>query len=112
MPVLLTQGDADTVAPPQYARRWAAAMKDLNMNCQCLEVPGQDHGTIIGMTMPDIFRFFGEPSNTAMHWRRHCSGFNTRFASIGTPVDLVTSPRTWSAKFGTVVWYGGRSDLL
>ena len=59
MPVLLLQGDADNVVPPDYARRWAAAMKDLNMNYKYVEMPGEDHGTIIAKSMPEIFRYFG-----------------------------------------------------
>ena len=67
MPVLLLQGDADNVVPPDYARRWAAAMKDLNMNYKYVEMPGEDHGTIIAKSMPEIFRYFGEHSKPATH---------------------------------------------
>ena len=67
MPVLLLQGDADNVVPPDYARRWAAAMKDLNMNYKYVEMPGEDHGTIIAKSMPEIFRYFGEHSKAATH---------------------------------------------
>jgi predicted esterase len=65
MPVLLLQGDADNVVPPEYARRWAAAMKDLNMNYKYVEMPGEDHGTIIAKSMPEIFRYFDEHSKPA-----------------------------------------------
>lgn len=67
MPVLLLQGDADKVVPPEYARRWAAVMKDLNMNYRYVEMPGEDHGTIIAKSMPEIFRYFGEHSKPATH---------------------------------------------
>lgn len=67
MPVLLLQGDADNVVPPEYARRWAGVMKDLNMNYTYLEMPGLDHGTIISNSMPEIFRYFGEHSKPATH---------------------------------------------
>ena len=67
MPVLLLQGDADNVVPPDYARRWAAAMKDLNMNYKYVEMPGEDHGSIIAKSMPEIFRYFGEQSKTTTH---------------------------------------------
>lgn len=60
MPVMLTQGDADTVVPPQYARRWADVMKQLQMNYKYVDMPGEDHGTIIAKSMPDIFKFFSE----------------------------------------------------
>ena len=67
MPVLLLQGDADNVVPPDYARRWAAAMKDLNMNYKYVEMPGEDHGTIIAKSMPEIFGYFGEHSKAVAH---------------------------------------------
>src|SRR5580698_5372565 len=67
MPILLLQGDADNVVPPDYARRWAAVMKDLNMNYKYVEMPGEDHGTIIAKSMPEIFRYFGEHSKAAAH---------------------------------------------
>ena len=58
VPVMITQGDADTVVPPTNTRTWAAAMDDLKMPHEYIEMPGRDHGTIIGDSMPDIFRFF------------------------------------------------------
>ena len=67
MPVLLLQGDADNVVPPDYARRWAAVMKDLNMNYKYVEMPGEDHGTIIAKSMPEIFRYFSEHAKPATH---------------------------------------------
>lgn len=67
MPVLLLQGDTDNVVPPEYARRWAAVMKDLNMNYRYIETPGEDHGTIIAKAMPELFRYFGEHSRPATH---------------------------------------------
>lgn len=67
MPVLITQGAADTAVPVDYTRRWAATMKDLNMNSLYIEVGREDHGTIIATTMPDIFRYFSEHTKTATH---------------------------------------------
>jgi len=58
VPVMITQGDADMVVPPDNTRTWAAAMKDLRTPHEYIEMPGRDHGTIIGDSMPDIFRFF------------------------------------------------------
>lgn len=58
VPVMITQGDADTVVPPDNTRAWAAALKELKTPHQYIEMPGRDHGTIIGDSMPDIFRFF------------------------------------------------------
>ena len=58
VPVMITQGDADTVVPPDNTRAWAAAMNELKTPHEYIEMPGRDHGTIIGDSMPDIFRFF------------------------------------------------------
>lgn len=64
LPVIITQGDADMVVPPDNTRTWAAAMRDMTMPHEYVEMPGRDHGTIIDDSMPDIFRFF------AVHSRR------------------------------------------
>ncbi len=66
MPVLVTQGDADTAVPVAYTRRWIDTMKGLKMNYKYVELPGEDHGTIIAKTMPDIFKFFSEHSRPAL----------------------------------------------
>lgn len=58
MPVLVVQGDADTAVPVENTRKWIAAMKDRKMNYQYKEIPGGDHGSVIGTGMPDIFAFF------------------------------------------------------
>jgi predicted esterase len=60
MPVIITQGDADTAVPVENTRRWADAMKELNMNYKYVEMPGEDHGSIIAKGMPAIFAFFAE----------------------------------------------------
>jgi predicted peptidase len=60
MPVIVAQGDADTAVPVDYTRRWIEAMKQLNMNYKYMEMPGEDHGSIIAKSMPAIFAFFNE----------------------------------------------------
>ena len=65
VPVMITQGDADQVVPATGVRTWAAAMDELDMPHEYIEMPGRDHGTIIADGMPDIFRFF------AAHHRGH-----------------------------------------
>jgi predicted peptidase len=59
MPVIITQGDADTAVPVDNTRHWAVAMKELQMNYKYVEMPGEDHGSIIAKGTPDIFAFFG-----------------------------------------------------
>lgn len=58
VPVMITQGDQDPVVPATGTRTWAAAMDELGLAHEYIEMPGRDHGTIIADGMPDIFRFF------------------------------------------------------
>lgn len=60
VPVMIIQGDADTVVPPDNTRRWGATLKELGMKGQYIELAGGDHGNVIGNGMPEIFRFFAE----------------------------------------------------
>jgi predicted peptidase len=67
MPVIVTQGGADTAVPVDFTRRWVAAMKELSMNYKYVEMGPEDHGTIIAKGMPDIFKFFSEHTKAASH---------------------------------------------
>jgi predicted peptidase len=64
LPLMITQGADDNVVPPGGTRTWAAAMKDLGVEGEYIEKPGLDHGTIIGPSMPEIFRFFAAHKRT------------------------------------------------
>jgi predicted esterase len=59
MPFMIVHGDMDTVVPVSVGRAWVEAMKSLNLNHQYMEVPGGDHGSVIGSHQADIFAFFG-----------------------------------------------------
>lgn len=65
IPVMITEGTLDNVVPPDSVRTWAAAAAELRMAHEYLEIEGKDHGTIIGASMPDIFRFFAEHKRAA-----------------------------------------------
>jgi len=58
MPVILVQGDADTLVPVAGTRRWADELKALNMDYEYKELPGIDHGRVLEAGMADIFKFF------------------------------------------------------
>jgi predicted esterase len=58
VPVLIIQGDADTVVPPENTRAWAAALESLDMEGEYIELAGGDHGSVIGDGMPEIFELF------------------------------------------------------
>ena len=65
LPVMIIQGDKDTVVPPDNTRRWGATLKESGMSGEYVELPGADHGTVIGNGMADAFRLF------AANVRRH-----------------------------------------
>ncbi len=58
MPVLLIQGDRDTVVPVEDTRKWIAAMKDRKIDLKYDEIPGGDNASVIAAGMPGIFAFF------------------------------------------------------
>jgi len=63
MPVMLVHGDMDTVVPVTVGRAWAEAMKSIPMkDYQYIEVPGGDHGTVIGSHQAEVFGFFARHS--------------------------------------------------
>jgi len=65
MPVIIVQGDMDTAVPVANTRRWADKLKELNMTHEYHEIAGGDHGNVIGIGMPDIFKFFDKHSKPA-----------------------------------------------
>ena len=60
VPVMITQGGADTVVPAVNTRRWAETMEELGMDHEYIEFPDGDHGNVIADGMPALFEFFGE----------------------------------------------------
>ena len=62
MPVIIVQGDADTLVPVTNTRRWVDKLKELNMTYEYKELPGVDHGGVITAGMPEVFKFFAEHS--------------------------------------------------
>jgi poly(3-hydroxybutyrate) depolymerase len=58
IPLMIVQGDADQQVPVKNTRLWADTMKEMGLEQEYIELPGKDHGTVIGAGMPDIFRFF------------------------------------------------------
>ena len=59
MPIIVVHGDMDTVVPVSVGRAWVDAMKSIPLkNYQYIEVPGGDHGTVIGSHQAEIYAFF------------------------------------------------------
>ena len=63
MPIMLVHGDMDTVVPVTVGRAWAEAMQSIPMkDYKYIEVPGGDHGTVIGSHQAEVFAFFAKHS--------------------------------------------------
>ena len=65
IPMIIVQGDMDTLVPVAGTRRWIDKMKDLKMTYQYVEVPGGDHGSVLTTGAPDIFAFFAKHTRSA-----------------------------------------------
>jgi len=65
IPMIIVQGDMDTLVPVAGTRLWIEKMKDLKMTYQYIEVPGGDHGSVLTSGAPDIFAFFAKHSKAA-----------------------------------------------
>jgi poly(3-hydroxybutyrate) depolymerase len=58
IPVIVVQGDNDTMVRPEGTRRWVDKLKELKINHEYLEIAGAGHGDVISKGMPKIFEFF------------------------------------------------------
>jgi len=65
VPMIVVQGDMDTLVPVAGTRRWIDQMKELNMTYQYVEVPGGDHGSVLTTGAADIFAFFAKYSKAS-----------------------------------------------
>jgi len=60
VPMIIVQGDMDTLVPVAGARLWIEKMKELKMTYQYVEVAGGDHGSVLTTGAPDVFAFFAK----------------------------------------------------
>jgi poly(3-hydroxybutyrate) depolymerase len=60
LPIIIVQGDMDTLVPVAGTRLWIDKMKELKMTHQYIEVAGGDHGSVLTTGAPDIFAFFAK----------------------------------------------------
>ena len=65
VPLLIIQGDADTMVRPAGSQQLSEQLKGLNFQCEFKLLPGLDHGGIIAGAMPDVFNFFGQHTRAA-----------------------------------------------
>jgi poly(3-hydroxybutyrate) depolymerase len=62
LPILIVQGDADTIVAPSNTRMWVDTAKELGLNYQYDELPGINHGPVITASQRDIYAFFDRHS--------------------------------------------------
>jgi predicted peptidase len=60
IPMIIVQGDMDTLVPVAGTRLWIEQMKSLNISHEYIEVAGGDHGSVLTTGAPDIFAFFAK----------------------------------------------------
>lgn len=58
LPILVVQGDADTIVPTDNVRRWRDYLAANAKTQQYTEYAGADHGSIIDAAMDEIFAWF------------------------------------------------------
>jgi dipeptidyl aminopeptidase/acylaminoacyl peptidase len=59
LPLILVQGDADTVVPRDNTRRWADTAKEMGLkDFKYVEQHCIDHGPVITTSQKDVFEFF------------------------------------------------------
>ncbi len=63
VPLLLVQGDADTVVPASNTRLWVDTAREIGMkDFKYVEQPGIDQGPVITTSQKDVFEFFAAHS--------------------------------------------------
>ena len=65
VPLLIIQGDADTMVRPAGSQQLSEQLKGLKFQSDYKLLPGLDHGGIIAGAMPDVFNFFGQHTKPA-----------------------------------------------
>jgi predicted peptidase len=60
--VMVVHGAEDEVAPVQASRDLVAAMRDLGLEPEYVELPGITHGPVITASQAHVFEFFGRQS--------------------------------------------------
>lgn len=63
LPLMIVQGDADTVVPATNTRLWVDTAKEIGLkDFKYVEQPGIDHGPVITSSQKDVFDFFAAHS--------------------------------------------------
>jgi len=62
VPVMVVHGDEDEAVPVDESRTWTAAMKELGLEFEYVELPGVTHGPVITASQEHIHEFFAKHS--------------------------------------------------
>jgi len=62
VPVMVVHGDMDEAVPVTESHAWTAAMKDMGMEHEYVELPGVTHGPVITLSQEHIYEFFAKHS--------------------------------------------------
>jgi len=65
LPIIVVQGDNDTLVPVEATRRWVEKMKELGMTHEYVEVAGGDHIRIVAPNLERMFDFFDKHKRTS-----------------------------------------------
>ena len=60
VPVMVVHGDMDEAVPVDESRTWTAAMKEMGMEHEYVELPGVTHGPVITLSQEHIYEFFAK----------------------------------------------------
>jgi predicted peptidase len=60
VPVICVHGDADRIVPVNASRTMVAALKNLGVEHEYIEVKGGSHGDVVGPNIPRIVEFFSQ----------------------------------------------------
>jgi len=65
IPIVMIQGDRDTLVPVKLARAWSAKMREYKLDHRYIEVKGGDHVRVAFEYMPHIFQFLDRKQRKA-----------------------------------------------
>jgi predicted esterase len=65
VPLLIAQGEGDTLVQPAGSQRLVEQMKGLGFQAELKMMPGLDHGGIIAGAQPEVYKFFAQHTKAA-----------------------------------------------
>ena len=59
IPIMVVHGEMDEAVPVEIAREWVAAMQEMGIEHEYVELPDVTHGPVIRISQEYIYEFFG-----------------------------------------------------